>query len=182
MDQADRRYVVMRTSDDHTNDPVYWTPIAEYLKRTDVRRAILTYLARKDISGWVAAYIPATQARSNAISLNQPPTVQFLYALAIDGAGDYDVSRASPAEKMTIPNVNLYQKYITWLSRNNPSAKPDSSRKFSLDTTDYVGVGKAARVGQTTCKAIIFSRNDLAVALNIPLDTLIDNSGTNREI
>lgn len=81
----DRRFVLIKSSDEKCGDREYFKQLYELIKREDVQKTFYEYLKQRDISAvdWINDR-PKTEAYYNTLDSNISPIVRFMASLVCD--------------------------------------------------------------------------------------------------
>ena len=128
----DRRYCIIRSSDEKKGDSDYFTKLYKIINSKDLQASFYKYLSNIDISDFISCKIPNTEYLEELKETFETPLRDFIKDLLIN-----------TNEELIYESSNeLFRLFRIFLSQTNCKIGADwSIRKFGLEMNEFVKWG-----------------------------------------
>jgi hypothetical protein len=128
----DRRYCIIRSSDEKKGNSDYFTKLNQIITSKDLQATFYKYLSTIDINNFISCKIPQTEYLDELKETFETPLSDFIKELLIDN--DKEIIYESSNE--------LFRMFDIFLTKNKYKVGSDwSIRKFGLEMNEFIKEG-----------------------------------------
>lgn len=179
LDADDRRFFVLRVSDDHKEDQVYFSAIHEELKNGGYE-ALLYDLLNEDLKEFNPRRFPHSKDAFDIKIRSASPTDKYIYHALKNGSFDVGQSSSLGLWEETISKEIVFKDHRAWCAKNGLKHSQDDPfskrlRKIIISTGDTRPTENGTRVNKYTFPPLKIARAEFEKFYKTTSDVWFDS-------